>query len=113
MQNYLTKNAPLDMDKWREIIDGWSESGESQKAYCQRLDVNWHTFSYARSKLSQQAKPKAQFMPLRVKYNEEEKESPPSTIVLENPHGFKMHVPTSLSLEQLAKLFKLSGWNDA
>ena len=52
MQNYPAKNAPLDMDKWREIIGGWNKSEENQKAYCQRLGVNLNTFSYARSKRS-------------------------------------------------------------
>jgi hypothetical protein len=28
MQNYSTKNAPLDMAKWREIIEVWNKSAE-------------------------------------------------------------------------------------
>jgi len=113
MQNYPAKNTPLDMDKWREIIEGWNESSQSQKAYCQRLGVNLNTFSYARSKLLQKEKPKTQFIPVTIKSNNEEKLSVSSLIILENPHGYKLHLSASLSLEQLAKLFKLSGWNDA
>lgn len=113
MQNYPAKNAPLDMDKWREIIKAWSENTESQKAYCQRLGISLNTFTYARSKLLQKVKPKIQFIPLTIKNNSEEKSSPPSFIVLENPNGYKLHLSASLSLEQLDKLFKLSGWNNA
>ena len=113
MQNYPAKNTPLDMDKWREIIEGWNESSQSQKAYCQRLGVNLNTFSYARSKLLQKGKSKTQFIPVTIKSNNEEKLSVSSLIILENPHGYKLHLSASLSLEQLAKLFKLSGWNDA
>lgn len=113
MQNHSAKNIPLDMDKWREIIEAWNKSGESQKTYCLRLGFSINTFTYARSKLLQQDKPKTQFVPLTIKNNSEEKILPPSAIVLENPLGYKLHLSASLSIEQLAKLFKLSGWNDA
>lgn len=113
MQNHSMKSTPLDMVKWREIVEGWDTSGENQKAYCERLGVSLNTFSYARSKLQQQSKPKTQFIPLTIKSNIEEKALPPSVIVLENPHGYKLHLSASLSLEQLTKIFKLSGWNNA
>jgi len=113
MQNLSAKNTPLDMGKWREIIEAWNQSGESQKNYCQRLGLSFNSFTYARSKLLQQDKPETQFIPLSVRSNSEEKTLSPSAIVLENPQGYKLHLSASLSLEQLAKLFKLSGWNDA
>jgi hypothetical protein len=113
MQNYSTKSAPLDMVKWREIIEAWNNSGESQKTYCDRLEISFNTFSYARTKLLQKDKPKMQFIPLTVKSSNEEKILHSSTFILENPHGYKLHISASLSLEQLTKLFKLSGWNDA
>ena len=113
MQNPSTKNTPLDMNKWRQLIEAWSKSGENQKTFCDRLGLSLNTFIYARSKLLQQDKPKAQFVPLTVKNNSEEKTSSSSVIVLENSRGYKLHIPTSLSLEQLTKLFKLSGWHDA
>lgn len=113
MQSYPAKSTPLNMEKWREIVAGWDKHGETQQAYCQRLGVSLNTFSYVRSKLFQQDKPKNQFIPLKIKNTDEEKTFSPSMIVLENPHGYKLHLPASLSLDQLAKLFKLSGWNDA
>lgn len=113
MQKHSANNTPLDMEKWRGIVEAWNKSGENQKAYCQRLGVSLNTFSYVRSKLMRQDKPKNQFLPLTIKNCNEEKTLSPSVIVLENRQGFKLHIPASLSLEQLAKLFKLSGWNDA
>jgi hypothetical protein len=113
MQNHPTKNTPLDMDKWREIIEAWNKSGESQKSFCERLGVSLNTFTYARVKLLQQEKPKAQFVPLTIKNSLEEKALLPSVFVIENPQGYKLHLSASLPLEQLTKLFKLSGWNNA
>jgi hypothetical protein len=113
MQNNSTKSAPLDMAKWREIIEAWKKSSESQKTYCERLEISFNTFSYARTKLLQQDKPNMQFMPLTVKNSGEVKLLAPSAIILENPHGYKLHFSASLSLEQLTKLFTLSGWNNA
>lgn len=113
MQNQSEKITQLDMDRWREIISVWEKSGENQKAYCDRLGLSLNTFSYARSKLLQQNKHKSQFIPLTIKSNREEKSLTPSLIVLENKQGYKLHFSVSLSLEQLTKLLRVSGWNNA
>ena len=113
MQNHSAKNTPLDMNKWREVIEAWSKSDENQKTYCDRLGLSLNTFVYARSKLLQQRKSKTQFIPLTIKSASEEKALPSSVIVLENLRGYKLYLPASLSLEQLTILFKLSGWHDA
>lgn len=113
MENYPAKNAPLDMNKWREIIEAWNKTVETQQAYCERVGVSLNTFSYARSKLLQQTKPKVQFLPITVKNNDKDPVFSSSTITLENPRGYKLHLSASLSLEQLGKLFKLSGWTHA
>ncbi len=113
MQNRSEKITQLDMDRWREIISAWEKSGENQKAYCDRLELSLNTFSYARSKLLQQNKPKSQFIPLTIKNNSEEKTLTQSVIVLENTQGYKLHFSASLSLEQLTKLLRVSGWNNA
>lgn len=113
MQTNSAKIIPLDMEKWREIVDCWNTSGESQKAYCQRLGISFNTFSYVRSKLILQNKPKVQFAPFTINNKEIEKATSQTAIVLENPDGYKLHISASLSLEQLTKLFKLSGWNNA
>jgi hypothetical protein len=114
MQNRSAKNAPLDMEKWQEIINEWQQSGGSQQAYCERLGLNFNTFAHARSKLLSTNKPKTKFIPVTIKnISEEKKVSSASTLVLENPHGYKLHLSTSLPIEDLSKLFQLAGWNYA
>ena len=111
MQNQTTDNANPDME-WNEIITAWSKSGESQKAYCDRVGLNLNKFTYERSKLLGENKKKNPFVPLTVK-KEIGDSSRLSTIVLENTRGFKLHLPMNLSLDQFANIFKLSGWVDA
>ena len=63
----------LDMNEWREIINNWSKSCESQKSYCNRLGINLNTFTYVRSKLQKQTKPAAmQFAPVTIKNSHED-----------------------------------------
>ena len=112
MHNHSAKNSPIDMEKWRGIVEAWNTSGENQKAYCQRLGVSLNTFCYVRGKLMRQNKPKTQFVPLTIKNLSEEKALSPHHRIGKS-QGYKLHIPASLSLEQLAKIFKLSGWNDA
>lgn len=114
MQTQSAKNTPLDMNKWRKIIDEWTISGENQKAYCERLGVNLNTFVYARGKLQQKNnKLKNPFIPLTIKSSDAENILAPSIIVLENSQGYKLHFSATLSLEQLTKIFKLAGWYHA
>lgn len=113
MQNRSTKPMPLDMIKWREIINNWSASGETQKNYCDRLGISLNTFSYARSKLQQQSKSEKRFVPLTIKSNEKENALSSSIVILENNRGYTLRFPASLPQEQLVKLFNLSGWIDA
>mgnify|MGYP001795620002 CR=1 FL=1 len=104
------KNPPLDMDKWRRIIHEWDSNKENQKDYCQRLGVNLNTFTYIRGKLTQKNKAKSKFIPITLGQIEEPKNNMQNLLTLESPRGFKLHISPSLSLEQLTKIFKLSGW---
>jgi predicted enzyme involved in methoxymalonyl-ACP biosynthesis len=113
MQIQPTKNIPLDMNEWSKIIDGWRSGSESQKTYCERLGISLNTFTYARNKLQKKSNLKTQFIPITIKNAPEEKALLSSVIVLENSQGYKLHFPASLSLEQMAKIFKLSGWDNA
>jgi hypothetical protein len=112
MQNQPINNPCSDMHNWKEIIDDWSKSGESQKKYCDRLELNLNKFTYERSKLLSENKIKNPFVRLAVK-NEVGNFTNSSTIILENSRGLKLYLPTNLSLDQFANLFKISGWLDA
>ena len=109
----LQKTLPLDMEKWRAIISDWESSKENQKRYCERLGINLNTFTYARSKLGQTKKIKPAFVPITLNQAETQHSSTIDTIIIENLQGFKLHVSSTLSLDRLAKIFKLCGWSDA
>lgn len=104
------KNAPLDMEKWRIIIDDWNSSQENQKDYCHRLGINLNTFTYVRGRLHPKNKIKSKFIPVTLGHIENSKNHSPNLLTLESPRGFKLHISPLLSLEQLSNIFKLSGW---
>jgi hypothetical protein len=98
------------MEKWERIVSAWDAGEEHQKAYCQRLGININTFSYVRGKLLKKDKVKSKFIPITLNRIDEAKKEAPPYIILENPRGFKLHISPTLSLEQLSKIFQLSGW---
>lgn len=104
------KNPPLDMEKWRSIIDGWNSSQENQKDYCHRLGISFNTFSYAKGRLHPKNKIKSKFIPVTLGNLESSRSHTPNLLILENPRGFKLHISSSLSSEQLSNILKLSGW---
>jgi hypothetical protein len=111
MENHSAKKPLLDMERWRKIVDAWDGKIETQSAYCQRLGISLNSFSYARSKLQHKSKSKLHFVPLNVKSSKVENFS--TIILLENPSGYRLHIPVSLSADQLKKIFNISGWNNA
>lgn len=105
------KASVLDMAKWQSIIAEWEASKESQKRYCTRLGINLNTFTYVRSKLGLVSKPK--FIPVTVNPSANKGSESIDRLVIETPQGFKLHISSSLSVERLAKIFRLCGLQDA
>jgi hypothetical protein len=106
----IPKNTPLDREKWCGIVNAWDANKESQKAYCRRLGISSHTFSYVRGKLIKKNSVQSPFIPVTVSKFEEKNLPESMLLTLEHPRGFKLHLSPSLSLEQLAKILTLSGW---
>jgi len=106
------KFTPIDMDKWTKIVAGWNKSQESQKAYCERLNLNINTFSYVRSKLLKQEKLNRKFIPITIK---EEKicDEGHNRLSLENRAGIIVHIPLSISETKLSSLLKVLRWHHA
>ena len=52
----MSKKAPSEALRsyWREQIDAWQVSGESQQGFCQRHELSYHRFIYWRRKLADQ-----------------------------------------------------------
>lgn len=103
------RNLPLDMEKWRAIISDWESSKENQKTYCERLGIKLNTFTYVRGKLSQGKTIKPSFIPITLTPTDTRSD----TVTIENPQGYKLHFSSALSLDRLAKIFKLCGWSNA
>jgi hypothetical protein len=113
MQSFENRNLKranpqrIDKEKWIQLISDWEKSNESQTAFCKRLNLNTHTFTYVKGKLSKNAISK-KFIPVSIKENS----SPTSiaNITLENPQGLKLHIPSLIADEKLIHLLKLAGW---
>jgi hypothetical protein len=102
------KTPRIDKEKWAQLILEWEKSNESQTAFCNRLNLNIHTFTYVRDKVLKDALSK-KFIPVSIQ--EENSPSPLiADITLENPKGFKLHIPSLIADEQLIHLLKLVGW---
>ena len=102
-----TKQNHIDKEKWSKLIAEWKDSAESQKEFCKRLNLNIHTFTYIKGKLSVKDK-KNKFIPLTIR-----KEIPPkpiSNMILENAKGMKLHIPLAVIDENFICLLKIAGW---
>lgn len=109
-KNSIAKDVRLDIRKWRGLVEAWDATKENQKTYCQRLGISLHTFCYVRRKLTKKQKSPLEFIPITLSPSEPIHNRHKDFFILENPGGFKLHISPSLSLEQLTKLFKLTGW---
>lgn len=51
------------------LVNGWQQSGLSQKAYCEQNEIRYHVFHYwyKRFRDSQAANTEATFIPLQIK----------------------------------------------
>ena len=61
------KSRHLLYDYWQDQIAAWGESGQTQKAFCEQHELNYHRFGYWRRKF-QEPKPidsKKGFVPVR------------------------------------------------
>jgi predicted enzyme involved in methoxymalonyl-ACP biosynthesis len=105
-------NFALDMHQWSAIVKQWDRTKESQKAYCNRLNLNINTFCYVKAKLKQKHIVSAKFIPVTIEPHES-MVSTNSSLCFENKRGIKLQVPLSIKENVLLKLLKLIGWNHA
>ena len=52
--------------EWQQLVEGWQNSGLSQKAWCQREGIALSTFCRWRERLSKDAMSEADFVELSV-----------------------------------------------
>lgn len=99
----------VDKAKWAQIISEWQKSNESQIQFCKRLNLKLNTFVYAKNKLLKNALPK-KFIPVSIKENVMASQILSQYIILENPLGLKIHIPSTMLEEKWLQLLKLAGW---
>ena len=79
------KSAEL-TEYWQQRVAGWQESGQSQKAYCEANDLNFHQFGYWRRKLLNQAEAGRQkdsgFVPVTLR-----SQTVPTSLSIQLPNG--------------------------
>ena len=106
-----SKGAILDKQKWIVLISGWEKSKESQRAYCERLELNLNTFTYMRSQLFAVKKKQAtnKFIPIKVKEETMADLAQLQIITIEINKGIKLHVPLMIDEVKLTRILKLLG----
>jgi len=67
---------------WKQHIEGWRNSGKSQKSYCAEQDISFSNFGYWRKRFTKPAK----LIPIAVK-------RPAEIANLYLPSGIRIEVP--------------------
>jgi len=91
------------LDRWKEHITEWQESGQTREVFCREKDLRISTFSYWRTKInkleSRESEPtvKQDF----IRYSLPTSTS--SQITIGWPDGMKLQLPVGISLRELAE----------
>jgi hypothetical protein len=86
------------MKNWQDHLHAQAQSGESIRAYCQRLGLSTATFHYHKAKQKRAEKEAVGFIALQ--------NSTPHSLdyEIEYPHGVKLRLSGRLSSEELKTL---------
>jgi hypothetical protein len=90
---------------WREQIDTWQASGESQQAFCQQHKLSYHRFTYWRRKLADQAVERQRMQSALVPVRHQPTSSE-TTLSLVLPSGIELR---GIALDNLAVVRQLLG----
>ena len=96
----------MQQKKMYVLVEQWSTSGLSKKAFSQKAGVSYDSFLYWAQKYSREQnglkkKPEEIFVPLQVEYPANIQELP---LEITYPNGVKLTCPPSISFEQLQQL---------
>lgn len=100
----------LDMHQWSEIIRQWDKGKETQQAYCKRLNLNIHTFSYVKAKLNRQKTTTTSFIPVTIQQDSFTSDHR-NRLMFENKRGMKLTIVLPSKPQQLLHLLKIIGWH--
>lgn len=107
MDKVETEKSDSKRTRWQHRIQTWSESGLSQKSYCQANGIALATFSYWRRKLKDAQPERAKFYPILVPpgepFTSEDEKGKPLRLVL-GEQRFVVEIEESFSPALLQKL---------
>lgn len=102
-----TQQSQTKEDYWRKVCVDWQKSGESQAAYCRRLEIKMNTFSYWRAKFSDKDKKlKKSFVKVTPATFSVDQEKP---IIIQLLSGIKIILPARIGKEQLTNILEILG----
>lgn len=87
---------------WEAIIKDYSESGLTQRVFCQQRALKFHNFSYHLTEYRRrQSKPnEVSFVPVKLS----PEDNTQSTINVSFPNGYSLNFPQSLPARHLGEL---------
>ena len=96
----------MQQKKMYVLVEQWSTSGLSKKAFSQKAGVSYDSFLYWSQKYSRKGKGSKKgdgeiFVPLQMEYPANIQELP---LEITYPNGVKLTCPPSISFEQLQQL---------
>jgi hypothetical protein len=109
-----TKNKPSQAD-WQQLLLDWTNSGLSQRAFCRKAGIKFHTFTYRRMQhLKKTRESVAVLAPVSVVSNAISErssgvntETTSQTFALKLPTGAILQIPSRYDERSLSALLRL------
>ena len=106
-ENQAPRKTNHDKSYWRELIGIWQKSNESQKDFCDRMNIKVGTFAHWRGIFTKENKRSTnKFINVQVIPTVRDKAD---YFTIECQTGHKIIFSASLNLEQVQQIFKLLG----
>lgn len=102
----LERSPHRNKEYWRDKVEEWERSNESQKVFCTRLGIKVGTFTHWRGVFSKKEKQHTanKFIAVKVAPSITRQ---PEKLTIELPSGHKIIMP--LIIEEMEKVFNLLG----
>ena len=106
-ESHSTRVINADRQYWRELIDAWQKSNESQKDFCTRMNIKVGTFAHWRGIFTKENKRNSnKFINVQVIPTLGDKVD---CFTIECPTGHKIIFSVASNLDQAKEIFKLLG----
>ena len=92
------------LDQWRDLITEYRTSNESDVAFCEQRNLNFHTFRKHKYTLSKTVAPTPAFAEVAVKAAASDPGLPLGLITVHAPGDVRVELPPSMALTAVAQL---------